>query len=85
MHLVEQARVEALPRHLAAVDADVTVPGDLARRGDGRLDALGDEHEVVVRRRSVLRQVVSQDHRRDVHGVAAAPGVGHVEQVPAHQ
>src|SRR4051795_12741203 len=47
-HLVQQAGVQALPGDLAAVHADVPVAGDLPRRGDRGLDALGDEHEVLV-------------------------------------
>jgi hypothetical protein len=54
--LVQQARVEALTRHLTAVDTDVPVPGDLLSGLDGLLDAAGDEHEVLVRGRPSVVQ-----------------------------
>src|SRR5215216_2448323 len=53
--LVEQAGLQALAGHLPAVDRDVLVPGQLLGLRHRRLDAVGDEDEVLV----VLRTVVA--------------------------
>src|SRR5689334_19327926 len=45
--LVDQARVDGLPRDLAAVEPDRLLPGVFLRHRDGFLDAAADEREVL--------------------------------------
>ena len=46
-HLIEQARFEALPCDGVRGDAHVLLAGDLLSEGDGGLDPIGDEGEVL--------------------------------------
>src|SRR5690606_33061217 len=81
--LVEQACFEALPGHLSTVDDDVLVAGQGPRASYGRLDAVGDENEVVVVLRPVMGTLMGENNRGDVDRVASAPGVGEIVEVPA--
>ena len=45
LDFVQYAQANALLRDVRPTDADVLVPGDFFRLGDGALDAVGDEGE----------------------------------------
>lgn len=61
VHLIRQARIEALAADVSAVDPDVLVPGDLPGSGHRVLDTRGDEDDVLVLLRAVVGTPVG-DH-----------------------
>jgi hypothetical protein len=62
--LIEQARVQALPGDTSAVDTDCGAAGELFGLVDGRLDAVGDEGEVLALWWPAIGHVMGEyDHR----------------------
>jgi len=87
-HLVEQPRVQRLPRDRPGVDADDLVARGRLRLSDRALDAVGDERERCIIRRWSLRErplgrrPMREDEHRNAERVEAAPSLRLVELPP---